>query len=226
MHLYFLKNKFFCLFILIFVSSCIKVIEDPAKKYNDEFLRTNSRKINRMKQKHLKIAKEQGIYYRKNETDSIDPAYYKNANGTKIKKSYRNNNIEEDNKKAINYIDDELSIYYKQRNLKDDDLISLNEDRDHLILYLAENYTDYSKEKIGFSDIEISSEKLYGSLKLRKEKDYRAIDYLILQENFDYIDVMNRVKKELYLENKQKQQTNTIKENATSIKNRFMDLFK
>ena len=53
-----------------------------------------------------------------------------------------------------------------------------------------------------------------------------------MQENFDYIDIMNRIKKEIYLENKKQEIQNIDKsksrtENAlTTIKNKFMNLFK
>ncbi len=230
------KNYIISIILLLSITSCVNVIESPVKKYNTEFLRTNARKINRSKNKHLALAKEQGIYYRINNTDAIDSKYYKKSNGSKLKKNYRYSEVGIDNdkeQKEIKYLGSDLSIYYKQRNLKDDnDFIKLNEDHAQLIMYLAENYPDYSKERISFDDIKPNNDMLYGNLKLRKEKEYKYIDNQTMQENFDYIDIMNRIKKEIYLENKKQEAQSIDKsknrtENAlTTIKNKFMNLFK
>ncbi len=231
------KNKKFIknIILLLYLPSCVNVIESPVKKYNTEFLRTNARKINRSKNKHLNLAKQQNIYYRINNTDAIDNAYYKKTNGSKLKKNYRydDTNIKNEEKpKELKYLGSDLSIYYKQRNLKDDsDFIKFDEDHSQFIMYLAENYPDYSKERISFGDIKPSSDMLYGNLKLRKEKEYKYIDNQTMQENFDYIDIMNRVKKEVYLENKKQEIKDNINNKKTegtltTIKNKFMNLFK
>lgn len=224
----YLKNKKSSIFLLILLltSACVRIIEDPVKKYNTEFLKNNSRRISRNKKKHLAIAKEEGIYYRNNETDKIDLKYYAAANGTKLKKSYKtkiNGSNDEYSKKDIQYLDSDLSIYYRQRNLKDKEDILLSDDKINRIFYIQDNYFDYAKQKITFSDVEPTSEKLYGSLELRKEKEYNYISNQIIQENFDYIDIMNRVKKELYL--KEKENSSNVKKNMSSVKSKFLKLF-
>lgn len=235
MFLYLKSSKFVYVLAFFYLSSCVRTVDNPVKKYNSEFLRNNSNKISRSKNKHLSLAREQGIYYRVSEADAIDSNYYKGANGSKLKKNYRNNNKmnEEEKQKEIKYLDDNLSIYYKHRSLKDDsDMIKLDKDHKEFLMYLAENYPDYSKERINFGDIEPSSEILYGDLTLRKDKDYKYIDNQTMQENFDYIDIMSRVKKQLYLEGKKREIKNNEgkKKDAEgaiqSIKNKFMGLFK
>jgi hypothetical protein len=209
----------------------MRVVEDPAKKYNAEFLKNNSTKINRAKNKHLAKAKEHGINYRVDEIDLVDSKYYNVNVGTKSKKNYRNNNNmdEEEDRKNVDYLNSDISIYYKQRNLKDkeDSYFDDYDDRKK-IYYVEDNYPDYSKEKISFGDIEASSEKLYGSLDSRKEKEYNMVDNQTMQENFDYIDIMDRIKKEIYIKSKEdeKKTSGGTGKIIKSIREKFTSLFK
>ena len=228
----YLKNKIFIIVCLLSVS-CTNIIEDPAKKYNDEFLRNNYLKIRKKKAKHLEIARENNIYYRDEKVDLVDSKYFTPIKGTKLKKDYRDRveNTENNKKDEIKYLGSDLSIYYKERRLKDKDIID-DCDYDYgcveNIIYIEDNYPDYSKEKVMFSDIKPSEEKLYGSLELRKDKSYNYIDSAVMQENFDYIDIMNRVKKELYLKEKRQivEKTDNNKNSIIdNIKNKFKSLF-
>ena len=207
---------------LFFLNAC-GTIEDPVAKYNREFLKTNSMKIRRQKNKHLKIANENNIYYRENKTDLVDADYYEPIRGTKLKRDFRNKKTIEDIPDVgdIEYMDSDLSLYYRQRNLKDPQYY--DDDNSQKILYLAENYKDYSEERVDF-DIEPTSDKLYGTIEERKDKNYNYIDSSVMQENFDYIDIMNRVKNEIYL--KQKEEETKNKSNNTGIINSVVNKFK
>ena len=226
----YLKTKIFILFFFL-LTSCRNVIESPVAKYNREFLKKNSMKIAKQKNKHKKIASENNIYYRDNKVDMVDEYYYEPIRGTKLKKEYRNKKtLEEDAYKQndVEYMDSDLSLYHKQRNLKDFDTYSDNDGRE--ILFLAENYKDYAKEGIDFNNIQPTSEQLYGSIQERKEKDYNYIESDVMQENFDYIDVMNRVKNEIYLKQKEEQQRKARENNGSggvinSVVDRFKKLF-
>lgn len=221
-----LKCNIFIIILLFFLNAC-GTIEDPVTKYNKEFLKTNSMKIRRQKTKHLKIANENNIYYRENKTDLVDADYYEPIRGTKLKRDFKNKKTIEDipDIEDIDYMDSDLSLYYRQRNLKDTQYY--DDDNSQKILYLAENYKDYSKERVDFVDIEPTSDKLYGTIKERKDKNYNYIDSPVMQENFDYIDIMNRVKNEIYL--KQKEEESKKKANTggvvNSVVNKFKNLF-
>lgn len=220
--------KFF-IFLLLFCS-CTTVRYDPAKKYNEEFLKNNGLKIRAQKSKHMKIAKENDIYYRDNKTDLIDSKYYNSINGTKLKREYKNTGYidEEKKKEEIKYLDSDLSICYRERKLKDSDISDSCTYNCGDIVYLENNYKDYSKDRVNFDDVEPSREQLYGSLMLRKEKEYNYIDNITMQRNFDYIDIMNRVKREIYLKEKEEENRENNKNTGVvnSIKNRFRNLFK
>lgn len=226
------KNKIVITLFLIIITTSCSTIDDPVKKYNDEFLKNNYLKIKNKKEKHLKIAKENEIYYRDDKTDLIDSKYYNPIRGTKLKKEYRNRLIDEDYKEKkdnIKYLDNDMSIYYRERTLKDTNITNdcdYNCDVD--IAYLENNYKDYSQSIVSFKDTEPNSEQLYGSLELRRDKSYNYIDSAVMQKNFDYIDIMNRTKKELYLKEKERKEAEESKSNSTitNIKDKFKNLFK
>ena len=229
--MYLKKNKCLLIYLLLFSTSCMRIIEDPAKKYNDEFLKNNSIKIRRYKNKHLKLAEEHDIYYRDNKVDLVDSKYYNATDGTKLKKEYRSRKykekIEEKNNN-IEYLDQDLSIYYTNRTLKDvDGLVECEYNCDNSVRYVENNHKDYSSAIVGFNDININNSYLYGNLSLRKEKDYNYVDNAVLQVNYDYIDIMNRVKEELYLKQKGKENKKmpTNKDALTNIKGKFLNLF-
>lgn len=229
------KQKIFLLFCILatILTSCVSIIEDPSKKYNDEFLNKNSLKIKRQKQKHLKIARENDIYYSDDKINLVDSKYYNAMRGTSQKKNYKGKiKIENGNetKNDIKYLNEQLSIYYSNRRLKDkdDNFIECEYDCSENIAYLENNHNSYSKNRISFDDIQLTEEQLYGNLTLRKDKQYNQIDAITLQKEFDYIDVMNRIKNELYLKEKEKMSKNTQKYNKTidNVKNKFLKLFK
>ena len=219
----FSKIKVFLLLILL-LPSCRRVIESPVVKYNREFLKKNSMKIARQKSKHKKIAEQNSIYYRDNKVDLVDEYYYEPMRGTKLKKEYRGKRtLSEDENTNVEYMDSDLSLYYKQRNLKDFDIY--DDDDSNKILFLAENHGDYSEEGVSFTDINPTSEQLYGTIQERKEKDYNYIESDVMQENFDYIDIMNRVKNEIYLKQKEERQQRE-RENSGGVVNSIIDRFK
>lgn len=209
----------------------MRIIEDPAKKYNEEFLKNNYMKIKRYKDKHLRLAESHNIYYRDNKVDLIDSKYYNATDGTKLKKEYRSRKYKEkqnEKQNDIEYLNQDLSIYYTNRNLKDvNDLDECEYNCSTNIAYVENNYKDYSNSVVGFDDIKINNLYLYGDLSLRKEKDYNYVDGAVLQANFDYIDIMNRVKEELYLKQKaEEQKKNSVNvDKLNNIKGKFLKLF-
>ena len=209
---------------LVLLTSCRNVVESPVAKYNREFLKKNSMKIMKQRNKHMKIASENNIYYRDNKADLVDEEYYEPMRGTKLKREFRNKRItdEEEEQEKIKYLDSDISIYYRERTLKDPDTY-YDEDNEEIV-FLAENYGDYSEDIVSFSDVWPTSEELYGSLEFRKTKDYNYIDSDVMQENFDYIDIMNRVKNEIYLQQKEEQVAEERK--SGGVINTVLDKFK
>lgn len=212
-------------FIIIFLLTACNTIEDPVAKYNREFLKTNSNKIRRQKNKHIKIANENNIYYRDNKIDVVDSDYYEPIRGTELRKKFKDKKTMDEIEKIedINYFDSDLSLYYRQRNLKDPQLY---DDRNkENILFLSKNYKDYSEERVDFN-ITPDEDKLYGTIEERKEKDYNYIESSTMQKNFDYIDIMNRVKNEIYLKQKEEESKNKSGTGVVnSVVNRFKNLF-
>lgn len=233
--MYLKRNKIILVYLLIcvccFTSSCMRIIEDPAKKYNEEFLKNNYMKIKRYRDKHLKLAENYDIYYRDDKVDLVDSKYYNATDGTKLKKEYRSRKYKEEHNKKhndIEYLNQDLSIYHTNRTLKDvDDLDECGYNCDTDIMYVENNYKDYSSSIVSFDDVKINNMYLYGDLSLRKEKDYNYVDGAVLQANFDYIDVMNRVKEELYLRQKSEEikKKTTNKDTLNNIKSKFLNLF-
>lgn len=178
----------------------------------------------KQRNKHMKIASENNIYYRDNKADLVDEEYYEPMRGTKLKREFRNKRItdEEEEQEKIKYLDSDISIYYRERTLKDPDTY-YDEDNEEIV-FLAENYGDYSEDIVSFSDVWPTSEELYGSLEFRKTKDYNYIDSDVMQENFDYIDIMNRVKNEIYLQQKEEQVAEERK--SGGVINTVLDKFK
>lgn len=223
----FLKFSFI---VILFLTSC-NTVEDPSAKYNREFLKSNSPKIRRKKNKHLRIAKENNIYYTNDVSSLVDSDYYEPIRGTKLKKNFRDKKTLDDIPKAeeIKYLDSDISLYYKQRNLKDLQYYDKKNIDGEKILYLADNYDNYLKKGVTFDDIKLDNNKLYGTIEERKDKNYNYIDSAIMQENFDYIDIMNRVKNEIYIKQKGERQKKESPEkgNSTinSVVNKFKDLF-
>lgn len=231
----FLKSNLI-LFILILLTSCSKN-SNPVKKNNEIFLSKYSVKIDRAKKKHLKKANKSGIKYdKKTNEDLVDSSYYRNRNGRKqIEDDILNNEIrlDENNKEPI-YIGDDLSIYYRNRTLKDsyENLGYELYDNDEKLRYLTENKIDYSEVKTDFNSIEPTNEKLYGELKLRRDF-YSIVGADVLLKNYDYLYVMDTVKKEIELKNmldkedeniKEKKKESNTKKVFDSLKEKFLNL--
>ena len=232
-----LKNRTTAItFLLLFSCSGSK---DPVKKNNDIFLSKHSKQVKRAKQKHLKKAKEAGINYNKKTTeDLVDSSYYRTANSRKqilddiSSNELRNKN---ENKNDPIYLENNLSMYFENRTLKDeyDNLGYELYDNNEKLRYLAENKSDYSEIKTDFNTIEPSKEKLYGELKLRDNNFYSSVGPDVILKNYDYLYVMDTVKKELELKNKaaqEKETTDSTKKTSNtrkvleSLKDRFKQL--
>jgi hypothetical protein len=118
------------------------------------------------------------------------------------------------------------SIYYKSRKLKEE---FENSDNLENISYLKDNYGDYSQSRIDFLGVKPNSKTLHGELKRRKDKNSSIPSSLNLQKCFDYIDVMDRVKKEIYLNQKRAEilgRPASEKEGSRSVKKKLFETFK
>lgn len=230
----FSKNKKITLifFLSLFVlSSC--ATNNPIKKNNKAFLSKYSKKIEKSKKKHRDAAKKSGISYDKTDSLSlIDSSFYGSKIGTnKIKIDVLSTDLpfrDEDDIPNINYLESDLSIYYKERSLKDnfDDLGYDFDEKSKNLRYLLNNKKDYSEAKTIFDDIEPSDKKLYGELKQRDGYGYASINNEILLVNYDYIDIMDRVKKEIYLKNKEQSKTEKPESKKHKKVDSLMDKFK
>ena len=92
-----------------------------------------------------------------------------------------------------------------------------------MVAYLDENYSDYRQEQNNM-DIDISNEAIYGSLPDRKNKKYYTIDTDELLVSYDYIDLLSRVRTDIYIQQKaeQKQQQ---KQEISNLKQKIMNMF-
>ena len=230
-----LNIKKFLLFILfICLSSCTIIVRDPARKYNKEFLAKNKFKIRRAKNKHTEIAKEYGIYYTDDATTKlVDTEYYSSTPSTSKKKNFlvrsKSANATNIANKNMTYVGDDKTIYKRETNLKDDKLSSLKEE-DDIILYLENNYDNYRTEKNINRGVALTPEQIYGTKAQIKEKPFNSIDNEELLVSFDYIDLISRIRNDIYI---QEQQGNKVigsdkKQDGVinSIKEKFMNLFK
>lgn len=224
--------------ILLLLSSCSSN-KNPVKKNNDIFLSKYSKQIERAKQKHLKKAKDSGINYsEKTVDDLVDSSYYKARNSRKQMLDYVSSNelrVKDEDKNDPIYLEDDLSIYFRNRTLKDeyDDLGYELYDDGEKLRYLIENKNDYSEVKTDFNSIRPTKEKLYGELKLRNNDFYSSAGADVILKNYDYLYVMDTVKKELELKNKaakdedktdSSRKTSNTKKVLDSLKSRFKEL--
>lgn len=226
-----LLHSLISLLQLLLLFSC--AVSDPVKKNNKVFLSKYGAQVERKKKKHKEIAKEVGIDYKDtSRTDMMNTEQYSAGKGTiktrmEIANSHDRNEVEEEVEPV--YVGDDLSLYYKQRNLKDElDLLSDEYEIDEAsrnLLYPLNNWADYRENRIDFENIKPTDDKLYGELKPR-EAGYTSIDSWILLINFDYLDIMFRVKREIALKNKENSANATDKPKSIKIDNSLVDRFK
>ena len=181
---------------------------------------------------------DSGNYNKKTAEDLVDSSYYRTANSRKqILDNVSSNELrnKNENKNDPIYLEDDLSIYFRNRTLKDeyDDLGYELYENDEKLRYLVENKNDYSEIKTDFNTIEPSRKKLYGELKLRNNDFYSSVGADVILKNYDYLYVMDTVKKELELKNKAAQEkeitdntkkTSNTKKVLESLKDRFKQL--
>jgi hypothetical protein len=171
---------------------------DPVSKYNDEFLEKNAGKVERSRKKHLRsIGERQSERTSRTKTVEIEPNI-SNEGPIRIRKDISLSNSG-DSLDVPSY-DYSTSIYYKNRNLRDG-LGNFDGQLSDDIFYLKDNHDNYSQSKIDFIGIKPSTKVLHGKLKLR-DNNNNTLSNFDLQKCFDYIDIMNRKKKEMYLDYK------------------------
>ncbi|MDR2077934.1 MAG: hypothetical protein LBP39_03135 [Rickettsiales bacterium] len=230
----FLKNEVAIVGILlsILLASCSR---DPVQKYNSAFLDRNAARIERPRKKHEKLVKQ--VQEESHAKNSPRKSNVETSNFMRSIKTYKDRNISIE-KNSTTQVGSNLSIYYRESRLKDktndfDNFLSGYKSNDQI--YLENNYTDYSEEKISFRDIKPTAKGLYGELKLRKEEERAIPDNLDFLKCFDYIDLMNRTKKEIYLRSKEtKNATNLdddknsskILKSVTTTKEKLLKMFK
>jgi hypothetical protein len=217
------------------MTSCVKTVEDPAKAYNTQFLAKNGLKISRAKRKHKQIAKDYGIMYDKEkERAKVNKDAYDNKMTAKSRGYFRlegKQNIDDYLKKNIQYLGDEDTIYYRESKLVKNNSADERDTDDSPILYLANNYEDYKLDKKVQKKIEIAGKDLYGDWDERKKKSYNQIDQDEILISFDYIDLLSRVRNEVYFNELEREEGsvsigNSIANIAASIKNKIFSIFK
>ncbi|MDR0572058.1 MAG: hypothetical protein LBG48_04375 [Rickettsiales bacterium] len=226
---------FFCSFFALGLTSCIKSVEDPAKAYNTQFLAKNWLKISRAKKKHKKIAKDYGIMYDKEkERAKVEKDAYKHKLTAKSRGYFvlkGEENVDNYLKENIKYLGDENTIYYKESKVIKNNLVDKRSTDDFPILYLADNYGDYKLDKKTQKKIDVADEDLYGSWDKRKEKSYNQIDQDEILVSFDYIDLLSRVRTEVYFDELEREEggvgvASSLVNIAASIKNKIFNIFK
>jgi hypothetical protein len=210
--------------------SCTRIVVDPAKKYNDSFLAKNNLKISRSKRKHKTLAKGYGILYDKEkERARVEDDFYKTKVSYKKRKYFvleGKENIDKYIKENIKYVGDDVGLYYRESKLKGDG-DSTNEGKEFEIFYLADNYDSYKEDRKIQKAVELSEEKLYGLWNERKEKAYNQIDGEEILVSFDYVDLLSRVRTEVYLEEKNRSgESGNVADVISSIKDKIFGIFK
>ena len=209
------------------IFACVRVVEDPAKKYNKEFLSKYGMVIREPKTRHKIIANDFGIKYTENVVkNTVDAIYYDNMSVKNKKnfvaKSNRYNKTDIINK-DMEYLEQDKSIYKPESNLRENKLDSLKE-TGNVIAYLDENYSNYKQEQNNI-EIEISKDTLYGSLLERKNKKYYIIDNDELLVSYDYIDLLSRVRTDIYIQQQQEQTQQQQQSNENSLKQKILNVF-
>jgi hypothetical protein len=201
-------------------------------------LAKNSLKISRAKKKHKEIAKEYGIMYdKKKERAKVEKSAYDNNSSVKNKKYFvlkGKENVDNYLKANIRYLGDADSIYYRESKLVKNSLVKDRITDNTPIFYLAENYENYKLDnKKTRKEVELTDEQLHGSWEERKEKAYNQIDQEDLLVSFDYIDLLSRVRNEVYLEEKKRDgaaadtaDNEHITSITTTIKEKIFNIFK
>ena len=216
------------LFLVCFsICCCVRVVEDPAKKYNREFLSKYGMVIREPKIRHKTIANDFGIKYTEDVVkNTVDAIYYDNMSVKNKKnfvaKSNRYNKTDIINK-DMEYLEQDKSIYKPESNLRENKLDSLKE-TGNVIAYLDENYSNYKQEQNNI-EIEISKDMLYGSLSERKNKKYYIIDNDELLVSYDYIDLLSRVRTDIYIQQQQEQTQQQQQSNENSLKQKILNVF-
>jgi hypothetical protein len=183
--------------------------------------------VRRSRNKHEKaVGKRQGETKTKKGARSVDPNA-SNERSIKIREDISAMDSKEDSG-AINY-NYGVSVYYRARNLREK-LGNLDSLLPSSISYLQNNHSDYSQSKIDFVGIKPSIKALHGELKPRKNKDDGVPSDVDLQKCFDYLDVMDITKKEMYLDYRRAETIRRIEsEKANSpavVKKRLIETFK
>jgi hypothetical protein len=183
--------------------------------------------VRRSRNKHEKaVGKRRGEEKAKKGVGTIDPNA-SSERSIKIREDISAMGSKEDFS-AINY-NYGVSIYHRARNLRErvgspDNLFSSG------ISYLQSNHSDYSKSKIDFVGIKPSAKALHGELKLRKGRDDGVPSDVDLQKCFDYLDVMDITKKEMYLDYRRAEALRRMEDGKTSsptiVKRRLIETFK
>jgi hypothetical protein len=170
---------------------------DPVSRYNDEFLAKNSGRVDRSRKKYFKVSKQKQSVSTGTNGYETSEHQISGENPLKMRGDVTMAGIE-DKPDPISY-NYGSSIYYRNRRLKED-----FEDLDsHLatnVLYLKDNHSDYSQSKIDFIGIKPTNKVLHGELKIRRSENHSIPNDSTLQKCFDYVDLMNRTKKEIYME--------------------------
>ena len=237
------RNKFLLLFLLI---GCSR--KDPIAKVNSEFLQQYRYDISKQQKKHKVIAKENGILYfdekevKKEASDSFDPT---DDDVYSVNKKIVNKDLytfkgktgkgkSNDNTEGFfdNNIPEEIRLYKDiDGNYLDANGNKIQTSQNAEIYYVKDDSNkEYFKQRgVDFSDIALQDEALYGELNERKKKNYKTMNYDVVQINYDYIDTADRIKKEIFVENKKRGKKDTKEApglQKDTIKDKFINLFK
>jgi hypothetical protein len=225
-----LSSKISCIFLL-FLPACFDVPRDPVRKYNDDFLSKNSLKIARAKNRHKQIAQKHGIIYDKDKERALVGDDFYNQKVSAKKRNYfvleGKKNIDDFVRNNIKYLGKDLSIYHVESKLKGNNVV--DEDNENLpTFYLVENYDSYKQDKRAQEEIKLNEERLYGSWGARKEKAYNRIEGKEILVSFDYINLLSRIRTEVYLNEREQSQSSgsTSSRIGETIKDKIFNLFR
>jgi hypothetical protein len=210
--------------------ACLDIPRDPAERYNSDFLSKNNLKIARAKKKHKKIAGEHGIIYDKEKERAIVEDDFYDQKVSAKKRNYftlrGKKNIDNFVRDNIKYLGSDLSIYYRESRLKGGNIPDGN-DKDSSIFYLAENYAGYKQDKRAQEEIKLDEEKLYGSWETRKEKAYNRIEGEEILVSFDYINLLSKIRTEVYLNEKERTQSGgQLSKTSETIRDKIFNIFR
>jgi hypothetical protein len=181
------------IFLFLLLSGCSTTHHDPVDKYNEVFLENNENRISKARRRHKVLLQQ----LQQQKTKAFSQQHPQQHSS----KKHKSEHMPSESIESIKKLDEELSIYSPPTNTTVPNKLLRNEIR-QVPIYPINNHSTYSSTKISFASIKPSHHSLYGD----GPKPAPILSDADIQKCFDYLDIMQRVKKEKYLQTKKLEQ--------------------